>query len=159
MSDVVIDTVVAPAPTPSPTVAVRQRPAPPEPVQPVAKITVTKPVTSDKPEEGSLLAVMGKIAKLHGNNVIRPARQALSTFQHLPTGIFTLDMALFGGFPESMINVLIGWESSGKTTISMRVAAAAQRKYPDRRVVFIDAEGTFAPDWAEKHRAGYHLPA
>jgi recombination protein RecA len=44
-----------------------------------------------------------------------------------------------------------GWESSGKTTVSMRVVANAQRKYPDQSVVFVDAEGTFDPAWAARH--------
>ena len=44
-----------------------------------------------------------------------------------------------------------GWESAGKTTVLMRVVAAAQRKYPDRKVVWVDTEGTFSPIWARCH--------
>jgi recombination protein RecA len=100
---------------------------------------------------GSALAkVMADVQKVHGGNIMRPAT-TLSQHRHLPTGIFTLDMALFGGVAESVITQFYGWESSGKTTVAMRVVGAAQRKYPDKTAVFIDAEGTFDLNWARRH--------
>lgn len=94
--------------------------------------------------------VIQAVSKQHGDKVIARAKDR-PCHTHLRTGIFTLDMALFGGIPESTISMLYGWESSGKTTVAMRVAGAAQRKYPDRKVVFIDAEGSFSVPWAERH--------
>jgi recombination protein RecA len=98
----------------------------------------------------TLDSVMAQVAETHGANVMRNAR-TLATFKHISTGIFTLDMALFGGVPESLITMLYGWESSGKTTVAMRVLGATQRKYPDKKAVFIDVEGTFSNAWAVKH--------
>lgn len=97
-----------------------------------------------------LSKVMGDVTKLHGPAVMRRA-STIVQFRHLPTGIFTLDMALFGGVPEGLITMPYGWESSGKTTVAMRVVGEAQRKYPDKSVVFVDAEGTFDPAWARRH--------
>lgn len=45
-----------------------------------------------------------------------------------------------GGYPEGRIIELDGWESSGKTTISLLAVAAAQKKYPSKRVLYIDGE-------------------
>lgn len=98
----------------------------------------------------SLREVIAQVEETHGANVMRQATN-LPTHKHIPTGIFTLDMALFGGFPESLISMVYGWESSGKTTVAMRVAARAQRKYEDMQAVFIDAEGTFDNAWAQRH--------
>lgn len=98
----------------------------------------------------NLEEVMKEVAERNGKNTMRPG-SVIPNFLHIPTGVFTLDMALFGGVPETLITQLFGWESSGKTTIAMRVAGNAQKKYPNRKVVFIDAEGTFSPQWALRH--------
>lgn len=97
-----------------------------------------------------LQAVIQQVEKTHGAGIIRPGTQ-LENVPHIPTDIFMLDMALFGGLPEGQISMVYGWEASGKTLVSMRAVAAAQRKYPDRTAVFVDVEGTFAPDWARRH--------
>lgn len=94
--------------------------------------------------------VMAEAGTRYSKNTIRNA-SVIPQFLHIPTNIFTLDMALHGGVPETLITMFYGWESSGKTTVAMRVAGEAQRKYPDRKVVFIDAEGTFSPVWAKAH--------
>jgi recombination protein RecA len=102
-------------------------------------------------KRSSLSDVMGQVSKNYGSANIMRAASTIPTHTHLPTDIFTLDMALFGGLPESMITMLYGWESSGKTTVAMRVVGAAQRKYPDKKVVFVDCEGTFQNGWAQRH--------
>lgn len=103
------------------------------------------------PKKSSTLAeVISEVGSVHGPNIVRQA-SLLPAFKHLPTGIFTLDMALFGGFPESLISMLVGWESSGKSTVSDRVIAAAQRKYSDKQAVKIDVEGTHSNAWSACH--------
>ena len=39
----------------------------------------------------------------------------------------------------------------GKTTMTMRIAASALRKNPNKACIFIDAEGTYDPAWAHTH--------
>ena len=67
----------------------------------------------------------------------------------LATGWFSLDLALGGGFPEGRCSVVFGTEGAMKTTIALRVIAAAQKKYPDKKAVFVDIEGHFDAHWAK----------
>lgn len=100
-----------------------------------------------KAEWGELATAIADIGKVHGHHVLRRA-SSLARFLHIPTGIFTLDMGLFGGVARSLISMVYGWESSGKSTQAWRLIAQAQRLFPDQDVVLIDAEGTFDPQWA-----------
>lgn len=69
----------------------------------------------------------------------------------LATGVFILDYALMGGMSESYSNSLVGYQSSGKSTISLKTIASLQAKYPEQGVVLVDFEGTFDPVWALVH--------
>lgn len=101
----------------------------------------------DRSEIGSVVA---KFGKMYGAHIIRPATRK-ARFLHIPTDIFTLDMGLHGGVPQSLISMVYGWESSGKTTTAMRVIAQTQKKYPDQVAVLIDTEGTYDAVWGERH--------
>lgn len=71
------------------------------------------------------------------------------TPKRLSTGCFGFDVALGGGIPEGRITILYGSESSMKTTLSLKCIASAQKKYPEKKCVFIDVEGHFNGQWAE----------
>jgi protein RecA len=66
----------------------------------------------------------------------------------IPFGLFALDLAIGGGFPEGRCMVIYGTEASCKTTLCYLAIAAAQRKYPKKTCVFFDLEGHFDADWA-----------
>lgn len=100
-------------------------------------------------EEGEAAAALKQITKTHGE--IITGGHIEPHFQHIPTGIFTLDMATHGGIPEGLVTLLYGWESSGKTTLTMKTLASAQRKYPNKGVAVIDIEGTFDRNWARQN--------
>lgn len=104
---------------------------------------------ADKPttEIGS---VVKQFAKQYGAHVIRRATEK-ARFLHIPSDILTLDLGLHGGIPQSLISMIYGWESSGKTTTAMRILSQTQRKFPDMVAVLIDAEGTYDPLWGTKH--------
>lgn len=70
-------------------------------------------------------------------------------YRHLSTGIFTLDLALGGGIPESGITLIYGQEASGKSTLTLKLIASCQEKYPNLTPVIVDLEGTIRPnmDW------------
>lgn len=106
--------------------------------------------------------------KHFGGNVLRKARE-VPVIERIPTGVFSLDVATGGGVPLSRITLFTGEWSGGKTSVALKTAANAQRldratlkpayeadpqtgelvrKGESMRVLFIDAEGSFDPDWA-----------
>ena len=66
----------------------------------------------------------------------------------IPFGLFALDLAIGGGFPEGRCTVIYGPEASMKTTLCYKAIAAAQRKHPKKKCIFFDLEGHFDADWA-----------
>ncbi len=99
---------------------------------------------------GELGDTVQKYKELYGDTVIRIASTRPPS-KHLPTGIFSLDMSLCGGIPEGYVTLLYGRESSGKTTLGLRLMAQAQRKHPDKVAVMLDVEGTYDPTWGRVH--------
>lgn len=68
----------------------------------------------------------------------------------LPTGVFSLDLAIGGGMPMGRAAVIFGPKASMKTTLALKLIANAQRDYPEKRAVFFDIEGHLDKDWAEE---------
>lgn len=93
--------------------------------------------------------VMLDIAKHKGDGAIRMANN-LPAANHIPTGCFVLDLATLGGVADGFTTMLYGYESSGKTTIAKKIVGSFQKKYPDKRAVWVDPEGMFDKDWASK---------
>lgn len=68
----------------------------------------------------------------------------------IPSGSLLLDEALSsGGLPKGRIIQFYGPPGSGKTLMAMIAMKEAQIEDPDAQQVFIDAEQTFSPTWAE----------
>jgi recombination protein RecA len=66
----------------------------------------------------------------------------------IPTGALSLDMALgIGGIPRGRITEIFGPESSGKTTLTLHIIAAAQKG--GGVAAFVDAEHALDPKYAE----------
>ena len=95
--------------------------------------------------------VMAQVSAIHGPNVLRRATESLMVLPHYPTNILTLDMGLMGGIVQSGMTMIYGWQSAGKTTVLIRAVASAQAKYPDKKAVIIDQEGTLDAIWAQAH--------
>ncbi len=67
----------------------------------------------------------------------------------IPTGAISLDIALGpGGMPRGRVVEIFGQESSGKTTLSLSIAAQAQKN--GGIAAFIDAEHAIDPEYAKK---------
>lgn len=83
----------------------------------------------------------GAIMKLDGDNVI--------DIDAIPTGSLGLDIALgIGGVPKGRVIEIYGPESSGKTTLSLHIAAEAQKQ--GGQVAFIDAEHALDVEYAKR---------
>jgi len=69
----------------------------------------------------------------------------------IPTGSYALDDAVgIWGLPRGRIIQYAGKESSGKTLMSLIAIREWQKLNPDNWAVFIDAEFSFSPIWAQK---------
>lgn len=97
-----------------------------------------------------LTAVLNQIRKEFGDAAIM--QMGDSEVKEIPvisTGAFSLDLALgAGGVPKGRIVEIFGNESSGKTTLSLHIAANAQKE--GGIVAFIDAEHALDINYAKR---------
>ena len=71
-------------------------------------------------------------------------------YESISTGSHSLDRAIgIGGIPRGRITQLAGKESSGKTMLALSCIKSFLDENPDNTALFIDAEYTYDPDWAE----------
>ncbi|MFH2139074.1 MAG: recombinase RecA [Candidatus Omnitrophota bacterium] len=114
----------------------------------------TKVVKEDsKPTDEKLKALdlaLSQIEKQFGKgSIMRLGQDSRLNVASIPTGSLSLDIALgIGGFPRGRVVEVYGPESSGKTTLSISVAAQAQKL--GGVAAFIDAEHAFDPTYAKK---------
>jgi recombination protein RecA len=74
---------------------------------------------------------------------------AKASVDGIPTGSLSLDIALGGnGIPRGRVLEIFGPESSGKTTLTLHIIAAAQKL--GGVAAFIDAEHALDPSWAKR---------
>ena len=99
----------------------------------------------------ALGAALAQIEKQFGKGAIMKMgdAQVEQGIQAVSTGSLGLDMALgIGGLPRGRVVEIYGPESSGKTTLTLQVIAAAQRA--GGTAAFIDAEHALDPVYAGK---------
>ncbi len=110
--------------------------------------TTTFGNTPDKTK--ALDLALGAIEKEFGKGAIMKLDgQAQRNIPAIPTGSLQLDLALgIGGIPQGRIVEIYGPESSGKTTVTLHVAAECQKM--GGTVAFIDAEHALDPQYASK---------
>ena len=82
------------------------------------------------------------------------------------SGIYSLNRGLGSGWASGRMHLLVGKESTGKSTLTSKVAGTVNRtsskdgKFADPlkdetcNVLYLDAEGTLDEDWCEHH--GYY---
>ncbi len=71
-------------------------------------------------------------------------------FKRIPFTSPRMNYCTFGGIPEGRLVEFFGEEGSGKTTTALDVIANFQNLYPEREVMYVDAENTFDTEWATK---------
>lgn len=122
---------------------------------PPTQLVVDQNGIKEKPKEMSLEEkkirideVMNKINKDFGEGTImRLGDKPLIPKEVIPTGSIGIDRILgIGGFPRGRIVEIYGPEASGKTTISLKTIAEAQKK--GLKCAIIDAEQSFDSDYA-----------
>ncbi|WP_407245949.1 recombinase RecA [Klebsiella pneumoniae] len=104
----------------------------------------------DENKQKALAAALGQIEKQFGKgSIMRLGEDRTMDVETISTGSLSLDIALgAGGLPMGRIVEIYGPESSGKTTLTLQVIAAAQRE--GKTCAFIDAEHALDPVYARK---------
>ncbi|MGV9267201.1 recombinase RecA [Kitasatospora sp. NPDC003701] len=100
--------------------------------------------------EKALENALAQIERQFGKgSVMRLGEKANEPIEVIPTGSTALDVALgVGGIPRGRVVEIYGPESSGKTTLTLHLAANAQRA--GGTVAFVDAEHALDPEYAKK---------
>lgn len=80
-------------------------------------------------------SVLDNIDKKFGEGTIS---RKLIDVPRVSSGCLSLDLALGGGYPNGRIIEIMGWESSGKSTLALHLAAEVQKL--GKRVGYIDTE-------------------
>ena len=103
----------------------------------------------DKDREQKLETVLSQIEKQFGEgSLMRLGSENIRQIPSIPTGALSLDLALgIGGIPRGRVVEIYGPESSGKTTLSLHIAAEAQKA--GGVAAFIDAEHALDPIYAQ----------
>lgn len=96
----------------------------------------------------SVAGITASLNKSYGAHIARSGNDVFD-FTRVPTGLFALDLAVGGGFPEGKMSIVYGPESSGKTTVALLAIKNYQKRYPDRKCVFMDLEHAYDPKWAK----------
>ncbi len=104
----------------------------------------------DEERVKALSATLSQIEKQFGKgSVMRMGDIQVEDVESVSTGSLGLDIALgVGGLPKGRVIEIYGPESSGKTTLTLQVAAETQKK--GGVAAFVDAEHALDRSYAEK---------
>lgn len=102
--------------------------------------------------------ILQGLAKKYGEDVIETGIEK-NDYDRIPFSSPRLNYMSFGGLPLGHVHEFSGPEGSGKTTTAFDIIKNAQKKFAkeaeangttERRIVFMDVEGTFDYTWASK---------
>lgn len=99
-----------------------------------------------KKEKKTVVLTAADIIKQRFGREITPAGKKFDKIpESISTGSILLDKAIgaCNGYPLGSVIEAFGWEGAGKTLMLYLAFAAAQKKYPNRPCVLIDAERQF----------------
>lgn len=97
----------------------------------------------------TLQEVLHSVGHKYGDDSVQEGVE-LKAVDRLPLPARAINRMLYGGLPHGRIIEFSGAEHSGKTTTALLAIAAEQRLHPDKKCVFVDAEGTYDSIWARK---------
>ncbi len=99
-------------------------------------------------KEKALELALSQIEKSFGKEaIVKLGDNTVKKVEAIPTGALSLDLALgIGGIPRGRVIEIYGPEAGGKTTLSLHIAAEAQKN--GGTVAFIDAEHALDPVYA-----------
>lgn len=99
-----------------------------------------------RPELESVMADLNK--KFKGEFIKQGMKEV--EIPRIPFSSPRLNYMTYGGMPVGRIIEFAGEEGGGKTTTALDLVANAQKLFPDKQVLFCDAEHTLDVEWATK---------
>lgn len=96
---------------------------------------------------GALCDVLKDIEKISGKGAVMEGVTVKDIYR-IPLPMIAVNRMLYGGLPRGRMIEFYGPEGSGKTSTAL-MAIGAYQKQDDRPVMFVDAEGTYDPRWAQ----------
>src|SRR4051812_43304564 len=91
--------------------------------------------------------LLNQANKKYGTQIMSKG-SAVIAMPRIPTGSLNLDVETGGGIPVGRITTVSGEYSDGKTSIVLKIVAEFQKKWPEKEVVWIDAEGAWNNQWS-----------
>jgi len=114
---------------------------------PYTAMASTTTITNNPDKEKALNLVLNQIERNFGKgSIMRLGDAAQMKVETIPTGAYTLDIALGGGLPKGRVIEIYGPESSGKTTLALHAIAEAQKA--GGVAAFVDAEHALDPTYS-----------
>lgn len=106
-------------------------------------------VKKEEPNQNEIM--LDKLCAMFPGKMYRGSNPSKPVIETIPIPSVSLsDATHFWGIPLGVITQFYGPEGSGKTFMAMLCAAECQRKYPNSKVVWVDAEHSFNIEWAIK---------
>ena len=101
-------------------------------------------------EKKSMADIWKQMERQHGSEgLFAGSSDGFAMTEVISTGSYGIDDALdVGGIPRGHVVQFAGFESSGKTMLSLLTIAEWQKKAPQNWAMFIDAEYSYDRDWA-----------
>lgn len=105
----------------------------------------------DKATKAKLLqAAITKLKKSHGEDVLLDTTNPIK-YEVIPSGSLLFDQATgIGGIALAKITEIYGENSVGKSSWAYSLCAQAQKKYPDRMVLYVDIESAVSLDYMQQ---------
>lgn len=113
------------------------------------RIRVARKGSTGPSSDDELVQTIKEIRKQFGDNYIGQGNSIEQPIR-IPTGAFILDYLTLGGIPTNRASMVVGERHAGKSMIAAKIAANAQKVFPDKRVVWADVEGAYDPVWGGK---------
>lgn len=108
------------------------------------------PKTKSEREHDDIADLIESLQSKFGEgSIMKLGDKAIAKVEVVPTGSFSLDIALgVGGIPKGRIVEVYGPEMSGKTTLALSIIAQSQKN--NGACAFIDAEHAMDPEYAKQ---------
>ena len=110
------------------------------------KKAVQKPVNRISPKLDDIIQKMNKEA---GSKIIQLGGEEVGKeYVRVPFTSPMMNYCTFGGLPVGRLIEFYGPEHGGKTTTLLDIMANYQSMFPDKQMLFVDAENTYDEEWA-----------